>query len=76
MLPASKGGHEQDDYALGLDQGMRGIVQQHGDGATGESRLGGIRAAGEDGGNARAEDDAGQPRAARVCLWTADAPAW
>ena len=46
--------------------GMRGVVEQHGDGATGEARFGRVGAAGEDGGNARAEDDAGELRAAEV----------
>jgi hypothetical protein len=41
-------------------------MQQDGDGATGEPRFSRVGAAGEDGGHARAEDNAGQLRAAQV----------
>jgi len=45
---------------------MRGVVQQHGDGATGQAGFGGIGAAGEDDGYAGAEYDSRQLRAAQV----------
>ena len=45
---------------------MCGVVEQAGYGATGEARFGRVGTAGEDDGNARAEDDAGKLRSAEV----------
>ena len=45
---------------------MGRVVQQDGHGATGEPGLRRIGPAGQDGGHARAEDDAGQLRAAEI----------